>query len=67
MTYYVNKNAQPTGEHEVHTSICYWLPTPENRILLGDFSTCFEALIAARKYYSNVDGCKYCCPNCHKK
>ena len=52
--YYVNKNAQLTGEHEVHTSSCLFLQSVENRIYLGLFNTCDEALSAARNYYSTV-------------
>ena len=65
--FYVNKHAQLNGEHEVHTSSCSFLPSVENRISLGMFNTCAEALSAARKYYSNVDGCFYCCSQCHRK
>lgn len=64
--YYVNKNAQPSGEHEVHTSSCSYLPDAENRIFLGSFDTCAEAIREAKKYYTNVDGCYYCCRACHK-
>ena len=67
MKYYVNKNAQPTSEHEVHKSTCSWLPDAENRIYLGDFVSSAEALKAARKFYSDVDGCYYCCPEIHKR
>lgn len=65
--YCVNKNAQTSGEHEVHTENCKKLPEIYNRIDLGYFSTCDEALNKARGYYSNVDGCIHCCPKCHKK
>jgi hypothetical protein len=65
--YYVNKVAQATGEHEVHKSGCAWMPNSENRIGLGSFSGCADALKKAREYYSNVDGCKHCCPACHKR
>ncbi len=65
--YYVNKNAQPTGEHEVHKSTCYWLPEASNRIYLGFLPTCEEAMEKAKEYYSNVDGCKVCCPSCHTR
>ena len=65
--YYVNKNAQPTGEHEVHSSNCPYLPTIANRLYLGMFDNCAEAIREARKYYSNVDGCYYCCNECHKR
>lgn len=65
--YYVNKNAQPTGEHEVHTKTCKFLPDINNRIDLGFFATCLDAIREAKKHYSNVDGCYYCSPKCHKK
>lgn len=65
--YYVNKNAQSTGEHEVHTSTCAYCPSSQNALYLGSFNTCSEALQAARRYYPNVDGCYYCCNPCHKK
>lgn len=65
--YYVNINAQSTGEHEVHTSTCRYLPSSMNLKRLGYFSTCKEAVQEAKKYYSNVDGCYYCCNPCHKK
>ena len=34
MRFYVNTNAQPNGDHEVHRSTCAWLPDVENRIYL---------------------------------
>ncbi|MDR6338722.1 hypothetical protein HNQ91_001773 [Filimonas zeae] len=67
MKYYVSTNAQPTGEHEVHNESCPFLPKPENRVYLGDFSTCQDAVAKASSYYSNVDGCKVCSPSCHTK
>ena len=65
--YCVNKNAQPTGEHEVHKEGCDWLPDPENQVDLGDHSNCHAAVEAAKRYYDNVDGCAYCCPDCNKR
>ena len=67
MRYYVNKNAQPTGEHEIHKSTCLWLPDMENRLYLGEFDNSYDAKKAAKKYYRNVDGCFYCCPEIHKR
>jgi hypothetical protein len=64
MRYYVNKNAQLNGDHEVHESSCSFLPNAENRIYLGDFSSCFPAVTAARKYFSQVNGCHYCSNAC---
>ena len=63
--YYVNKNAQSNGDHEVHTSSCSYLPAPENRQYLGEFASCRGALQEARRYYSQVDGCYYCSNACH--
>jgi hypothetical protein len=65
--YYVNKNAQTTsGDHEVHTVNCIYLPLEKNRLYLGVFDSCGPALREARKTYSNADGCATCCPRCHK-
>ena len=65
--YYVNKVAQATGEHEVHTSSCSYLPLAENRVYLGSFDTCKAAIQEAKKHYANVDGCYYCCRPCHTR
>ncbi len=65
--YYVNKNAQDTGEHEVHASGCSYMPNPENKIYLGSFDNCHEAVKKAKEYYSNVDGCFYCSKECHTR
>jgi hypothetical protein len=63
--YYVNKNAQPNGDHEVHTGDCSHLPQPENRLYLGLFSNCKDAVKKAKETYSQSDGCYYCCNACH--
>ena len=65
--YYVNTNAQSTGEHEVHKDGCHRMPEPQNRIHLGYFSDAKEAVREARRYFSNVDGCYYCASEVHKK
>ena len=67
MRYYVNNNAQSTGEHEVHSENCFWLSLVTDKIYLGNFSSCAEALRAARVFYSNVDGCIHCCRECHRR
>lgn len=63
--YYVNKNSQSNGDHEVHASGCSWLPMAENRIYLGDFVTCRSAVTKAKEYYIQVNGCYYCSNDCH--
>jgi len=64
--YYVNKNAQSNGDHEVHTANCFYLPTIENRLYLGMFSSCGDAVKEAKKTYSKADGCYYCCRECNR-
>jgi len=64
-TYYVNKNAQSNGDHEVHESDCKRLPLQENRLYLGVFSTCREAVAEAKKHYAQSNGCYWCSEACH--
>jgi len=63
--YYVNKNTDAQGDHEVHTGDCPWLPKEENRISLGYFFNCKGAVEKAKEYYSNVNGHKHCSEDCH--
>ena len=63
--YYVNKNAQIDGTHEVHSQDCIYLPDVNNRIYLGYFNNGKEAVKEARNYYYNVDGCYFCCREAH--
>jgi hypothetical protein len=63
--YYVNDNTQANGDHEVHHEDCRYLPLPQNRTYLGDFSNCKPAVKEAEKHYSQTNGCKTCCPDCH--
>ena len=63
--YYVNKNAQDNGDHEVHVTGCNYLPKPENRIYLGSFDSCHNAVKKARETYSQVNGCYWCSRDCH--
>lgn len=65
--YYANKNAQTTGEHEVHKSDCSYLPDSTNRLHLGDHASCQSAVQEAKKHYTNVDGCYFCSHACHKR
>lgn len=65
--YYVNKNAQSNGDHEVHLENCTYLPLPANCQYLGEFSTCESAIKEAKKSYTHSNGCKTCCPTCHTK
>ncbi|MBW1297022.1 hypothetical protein [Aquimarina litoralis] len=63
--YYVNKNAQTNGDHEVHKYGCPWLPNLENRIYLGEHTSCKSAVRKAKEYYRKVNGCYHCSYECH--
>lgn len=63
-SYYVNKNAQPDGDHEVHKASCSYFPAQKNRLYLGDFRSCDAAVREARKHYAQADGCYYCARDC---
>ncbi|WP_261510433.1 hypothetical protein [Chryseobacterium paludis] len=63
--YYVNKNAQSNGDHEVHHEDCRYLPDTLNRKYLGMFSSCKDAVKEAKKEYTKSNGCKTCSTECH--
>lgn len=63
--YYVNMNSQTNGDHEVHEEGCKDLPNLSNRIYLGEFYNCQEAVAEARKKYRQVNGCFTCSRPCH--
>lgn len=67
--YCVNKNPQSTGEHEIHNldASCSHLPDYSNRLNLGWHLNCHSAVKKAKEYYNNVDGCLYCCSDCHTR
>ncbi|MFG0330195.1 MAG: hypothetical protein ACF8PN_09885 [Phycisphaerales bacterium] len=63
--YFVNTQAQPTGEHEVHRDGCPNPPEHQHRQSLGYHPNCVSAVNAARRYFREVDGCAKCAPECH--
>ena len=65
IAYYVNKNTQANGDHEVHKSGCQYLPDQENMHYLGNFYCCYPAVEQAKKIYPTADGCVHCLPACH--
>ena len=64
-SYYVNKNAQANGDHEVHVQGCSYMPLEHNRLYLGDYTSCFPAVAKAKQIYPQSNGCAYCCPQCN--
>ena len=64
-SYYVNRNAQSNGDHEVHKEGCEWMPDEANKKYLGEFSNCQDAVRKAKEYDSEADGCAHCSKECH--
>ena len=67
--YIVNKNSQPTGEHEVHQTTCNHLPDIKNQISLGSHINCQSAVNEAQRRFpdNTFDGCFYCSNACHTR
>ena len=65
--YYVNKNTDAQGNHEVHRESCAYLPQPTNREYLGYFSNSHDAVYKAKQQYPTADGCWHCCPESHTR
>ena len=63
--YCVNKKAQANGDHEVHKAGCTYWPAAENRLDLGEHSSCSTAVTKAKKTYPQSNGCFHCSPSCH--
>jgi len=63
----VNKNAQSSGDHEVHnkTAGCDYMPAAANQKDLGYHFDCQGAVVEATRTYSKSNGCYWCCNACH--
>lgn len=65
----LNQNQQDSGDYEVHnkTTGCPRMPLPENQIDLGTHPSCHGAVANAKARWPNlkIDGCYYCCNECH--
>ena len=66
--YYVNNNQthNPGLHHEVHTEEHANELGIASKQYIGCFNNEVEAVAAAKKIYSDADGCAICCPNAHK-
>ncbi len=66
--YIVNRNAtlNPGYHHEVHTKEHADRLGVRDRIDLGWFTNEIGAVANAKRYYSDADGCKTCCPRAHR-
>jgi hypothetical protein len=65
--YYVNKNAQNDGYHEVHETGCEQGAHTANQDSLGWHMDCAGAVAKAKDSYTYVDGCFYCSEACHTR
>lgn len=63
--YIVNKNAQSSGDHEVHREGCDTLPHLDNQLPLGSHDTCESAVAMAKTIFPQADGCARCSPECN--
>lgn len=65
----INKNSQSNSDHEVHnaTTGCTFMPNIENQIDLGYHPSCHGAVADAKRRWPNnrINGCYYCCNDCH--
>ena len=61
--YCVNNQAQSNGDHEVHVYTCSYLPA--DFTYLGSFDSCYPAVVRAKQYYPQSNGCYWCCRACH--
>ena len=57
--FYVEINAQDSGEHMVHRAECSLLPSKETIRYLGSIASCASALKKA------VQSCPHCATTCH--
>lgn len=62
-SYYVNNNAQPNGDHEVHVSGCRYMPSDKK--YLGEYGSRAPAVTEAKKTYRQSNGCATCSSSCH--
>ncbi|WNM19133.1 hypothetical protein [Flavobacterium capsici] len=65
--YYVNRNPNQIGNHELHLATCNHLPNIFNRVCLGDYKTPHEALHDAKKIYPSATVCNTCLENHNEK
>jgi hypothetical protein len=59
--YYVNLQPKSNGVHEVHKGGCNHLPYYKNRVFLGLFTNCEDAVLKAKQRFITAIGCRYCC------
>lgn len=64
--YYVNRDTQDNDDHIVHKTGCWQAPVVDNRLYLGVFLNCRDAVREAKEFYPQSNGCDQCCRKGHK-
>ena len=59
-SYYVRIKPQLNGTYAVHKKNCPFLPPAGNRLYLGEFNNCYDAVCKARQYFSEAENCYFC-------
>jgi hypothetical protein len=73
--YILNSNKQDSasgGNYELHNADeCRFLPLVAHQLPVGYFMNCFGAKEGAQEQYpekaADIDGCHWCCPQCHEE
>lgn len=69
--YFVNKNPEENGDHEVHAAYCDQLRKMKDPVTdlanLGFHDHCDTAVAAAKVSFPTADGCFFCCKPCHTR
>ena len=61
-----NNTNNPGSNHEVHKTSCKYKPSSISCRVLGFFSDPKDAVNEGKKYYTNADGCYWCCREAHR-
>lgn len=75
--YILNRNQQDSRSgsnnelHDITPGKCIRLPAPQNQLPVGYHANCHDAIASAKRQYPqyqySIDGCYYCCPECHRE
>lgn len=65
--YYINATPKIDGWYEVHAISCVQTSLIKTTVPLGEYTSCQEAITAAKLKYPKADGCYYCCKECHTR
>ena len=62
--YYLNKRPLINGYYSVHKEGCPFLEEKNERIYLGKYESCYDAIKIAKQAALNSDGCYFCLKGC---